>query len=85
MTTGAIVSVERGQQIVATAFVFKEADDRTHADGVWIDEHYRGYGVKRHLLRGMKWVADQLGGSPIIVDNAPWLHARDRRSHGVEL
>ena len=85
--SGCVISVERNQQIIATAFVFNEKDDpdRTHADGVWIDDRYRTFQVRRQLLRGMKFAIDQLGHRPLVITNAPWMRPRKAGSHGIEL
>ncbi len=86
-TTGCVISVERGQQILATAFVFLAGDSTPHVDGLWVDESFRGrIGMQRNLLRGIKWAVEHLGGSRTIpIDAAVWMNRPERRAHGVRI
>lgn len=59
-----IIVVEADGQVVGTLLV----GACLHAEGVWVDERWRGrVAVLRGLLRALRAVADQLGVTAVVV------------------
>lgn len=83
----AVMVVQDGLTIVATALVFVTQDEALHVDGLWIAAAYRRrVSVLRRLRRAMCWAAAWLRPTHAIVatDTAVWMRTRHQRHVSLE-